>query len=302
MACSLVHHGAIDRQMFLDANGEVLGTYSKIEYDKTHPSWTAGANYSFTDHMSMYGRVNTGGHFLDFDNGIRGTTNDNFPPMQKVRNYEMGFKYQSDFLYADLSAYRRKFTGLPYQPTNNAGTPVGSPLIYGSDSWGVNFIGALTPVENLRLQLVANYLDGEYTDYDACIQYTDINDEEKCARIEGQQLQRQPKLRFMFTPSYKFVFGWGDVMPYVTYTHVGDHTQDQSGLQQLGSYHTWDFGVTSNVGDHWQFNLRGTNMTNELGLTESNSRIFGSAASEGGVLLARPLEGREVNVQAKYSW
>jgi len=31
MACSLVLHGAIDRQMFLDANGEVFGTYSKIE-------------------------------------------------------------------------------------------------------------------------------------------------------------------------------------------------------------------------------------------------------------------------------
>ena len=31
MACSLVTHGAIDRQMFLDANGEVFGTYSKIE-------------------------------------------------------------------------------------------------------------------------------------------------------------------------------------------------------------------------------------------------------------------------------
>jgi hypothetical protein len=31
MACSLVAHGAIDRQMFLDANGEVIGTYSKLE-------------------------------------------------------------------------------------------------------------------------------------------------------------------------------------------------------------------------------------------------------------------------------
>ena len=168
---------------------------------------------------------------------------------------------------------------------------------------GVNFIGALTPIENLRLQLVANYLDGEYTDFNACFPYTDINDQPACAPIEGQQLQRQPKVRFMFTPSYKFVFDWGDIMPYVTYTHVGDHTQDQSGLQQLGSYHTVDFGVTSNVGENWQFNfLRGTNMTNELGLTESNSRIFGSAASAGGVLLARPMEGREVNFQAKYSW
>ena len=279
------------------------GTFARNNYEKTHPTWTAGANYAFTDHMSAYGRVNTGGHFLDFDNGIRGTTNGNFPPMQKVRNYEVGFKYQSDLLYADISAYKRKFKGLLFQPTNGLGTPVGDPAIYGSDSWGVNFIGALTPVDGLRLQLVANYLDGEYSDFDACFPYTDINGVPQCQAVEGQQLQRQPKLRWMFTPSYQFMLGWGDITPYVTYTHVGDHTQDQSGLQQLGSYHTLDFGVTANVGMHWQFNLRGTNMTNELGLTESNSRIFGSAVSgEDNVLLARPIEGREVNLQAKYSW
>ena len=31
MACSLVVHGAIDREMFLDANGEVFGTFAKIQ-------------------------------------------------------------------------------------------------------------------------------------------------------------------------------------------------------------------------------------------------------------------------------
>lgn len=278
------------------------GTYTRTDYKKTHPSFTAGANYSFTDHMSAYGRVNSGGHFLDFDNGIRGSTTGNTPPMQKVKNYEAGFKYQSSLLYADISAYRRVFTGLQYQPTDGLGTPVGSPEIYGSESKGVNFIGALTPVRNLRLQLVANYLDGKYTDYDACFPYVDINGKNSCAPIEGEQLQRQPKLRFMFTPSYRFEQAWGNLTPYVTYTHVGDHTQDQSGLQDLGSYHTVDFGVTANVGEHWQFNLRGTNVTNELGLSESNSRIFGAATTDGGVLLARPLEGREVNFQAKYLW
>jgi hypothetical protein len=286
------------------------GTFQRIEYDKSHPTWTVGANYAFTDRMSAYGRVNTGVHFLDFDNGIRGTTNDNFPPVQKIRNYEVGFKYQSDLLYADISAYKRKFKGLLYTATNPDGTPREDengnqlpPFIYGSDSWGVNFIGWIEPVENLRLQLVANYLDGEYTDFDACVPYTDINDQEQCQEIEGQQLQRQPKLRYMFTPSYRFVLGWGDITPYVTYTHVGDHTQDQSGLQQLGSYYTIDFGVTANVGQNWQFNLRGTNVTDQLGLTESNSRIFGSAVSgDDNVLLARPLEGREINFQAKYSW
>jgi hypothetical protein len=30
MACSLVNHDAIDREMFLDANGEIFATFAKI--------------------------------------------------------------------------------------------------------------------------------------------------------------------------------------------------------------------------------------------------------------------------------
>ncbi len=276
------------------------GTTAVTDYDESFTSWTVGANYSFTDSMSAYVRVNSGGHFLDFDNGIRGSTTGNTPPEQEIDNYEVGFKFQNELFYADISAYFRDFTGLLYQPTDASGAPVGARIPYGSESNGVNFIGALTPGENFRFQVVANYLDGEYTDYDACVPYTNIVTGNGCAVIEGQQLQRQPKERYMLTPSYRLPIGNGDISAYVTYTYVGDHTQDQSGLQQLGTYETWDVGITANVGDHLQFSLRGTNLDDELGLTESNSRIFGPAADTGGVLLARPLEGREINFQAKY--
>ncbi|HEX6396353.1 MAG TPA: TonB-dependent receptor [Steroidobacteraceae bacterium] len=277
------------------------GTFAITDYDEDFTSWTVGANYSFTDNMSAYGRVNRGGHFLDFDNGIRGSTTGNTDPTQVVKNYEVGFKFQNELLYADVSAYWRDFTGLAYQQTTAAGAPTGNRLFYGSESKGVNFIGALTPGD-FRLELVANYLDGEYTDFDACFPYTNVVTGNGCAPIEGEQLQRQPKLRFMLTPSYRFTAPWGTVEPFVTFTHVGDRTQDQSGLQQLGSYETWDFGINADVGDNWQFSLRGTNVTNELGLTESNSRIFGTASGTGGVLLARPIEGSEINFQAKYLW
>jgi len=278
------------------------GSFTHHRYDKSHPSWTAGANYTFNRHMSAYGRVNTGGHFLDFDHGIRGTVNGNYPPIQKIRNYEIGFKYQSQWVYADISAYRRDFSGLQYQATDQFGVRTGETKTYGSETYGLNFIGALTPVKNMRIELVANYADGEYTDYAACFPYIDVNGDNDCASIEGNQLQRQPKFRAMLTPSYRFDLEWGAITPYLIYSHVGNRTQDQSGLQYLGSYHTLDFGISANVGEHWQFNLRGNNMTNELGLTESNSRIFGAASGAGGVLLARPLEGREINFQAKYLW
>jgi hypothetical protein len=282
--------------------GVCNGTFATTDYDEDFTSWTVGANYSFTDFMSAYVRVNRGGHFLDFDNGIRGSTTGDTPPMQVIRNYEGGFKFENDLFYADISAYFRDFTGLLYQPTNDAGAAVGDRIPYGSESKGVNFIGAITPGDNFRFQVVANYLDGEYTDYDACIPYSNVVTGDGCAPIEGQQLQRQPKLRFMLTPSYHMPIGSGDINAYVTYTYVGDHTQDQSGLQQLGTYETWDFGITANVGENWQVSLRGTNVSDELGLTESNSRIFGVAADAGGVLLARPLEGRQISFQAKYLW
>jgi outer membrane receptor protein involved in Fe transport len=277
------------------------GTLAITDYDEDFTSWTVGVNYSFTDHMSAYVRINRGGHFLDFDNGIRGSTTGNTDPMQVVKNYETGFKFQNDLVYADISAYWRDFTGLAYQQTTAAGAPTGQRLFYGSESKGVNFIGALTPGD-FRFEVVANYLDGEYTDFDACFPFTNVVTGNGCAPIEGKQLQRQPKLRYMLTPSYRFTGPWGDIEPFVTYTHVGDRTQDQSGLQQLGSYETWDFGVNANIGENWQLSLRGTNVTDELGLTESNSRIFGTAAGTGGVLLARPIEGSEINFQVKYLW
>jgi outer membrane receptor protein involved in Fe transport len=278
------------------------GAETTTEYDEDFTSWTVGANYSFTDSMSSYVRVNRGGHFSDFDNGIRDRPGGRTPPMQVIRNYEVGFKYQNDLIYADVSAYFRDFTGLTYGVTDASGAPTGERLVHGSESKGVNLIGAITPIDNFRLQFVANYLDGEYTDYAACVPFSNVVTGSGCVPIEGKQLQRQPKLRYVLTPSYRFPLGFGDIEAYVTYTHVGDHTQDQSGLQQLGSYYTWDFGVTAHVGDNWQFGLRGTNVTDELGLTESNSRIFGVAAGAGGVLLARPLEGSEINFQAKYQW
>ncbi|MGB8703440.1 MAG: hypothetical protein WCD31_00270, partial [Gillisia sp.] len=276
------------------------GTFSHTDYDKTHPSWTFGVNYELADNMSVYIRANKGAHFGDFDNALRGNATGNTPPLQKIQNVEGGFKYQSDMLYADISAYHRQFIGLPYQPTDGNGVPVGSPLTYGSDSKGINFNGVLSATENLKFQLVANWLDGHYTHYAACIPYVNQVTGNGCAFIDGVQLQRQPKLRYMFTPSYRMPFSWGDITTFVTYTHVGPHTQDISGLQQLGTYDTWDFGIVANVQKSWQLRLQGTNMTNELGLTESNSRIFGSAAGSGGVILARPLEGREVNLQVKY--
>ncbi|MEP6938599.1 MAG: TonB-dependent receptor [Rudaea sp.] len=289
------------------------GTFTKVHYDKTHPAFTAGANYELADNMSVYARVSSGGHFNDFDNGIRGSGG-NFPPLQKVRNFEGGFKYQSGWAYLDISAYHRQFTGLTYSYTDNNNVPLGcnsQPVtgsnpqctsVYGADTKGVNFRGVFTPFENFKVDSLIAYQDGHYSHENGFITVTDVNGKPLSVDFNGQTLQRQPKLRYILSPSYNFVFDWGNLLPYVTFTHVGQRYEDQTGLAPLGVYHTWDFGVVANYGKNWQFRVQGTNLSNEIGLTEGNARVAGNPTGPGGILLARSIEGREISVQAKYQF
>ena len=276
-------------------------TYDYEHYTKTMPTWTLGANYEFNNNMSAYLRLNNGIHYDDFDNNIRGAGG-NFAPLETVKNYEAGFKFQNQFAYLDLNIYRRDFTGLQYQPNNN-GVPIpGQTLIYGATTHGLNFIASVTPLTGLNIRLVGDYMDGHYTDYTGCIQYTDINGNAQCAGIDGAPLQRQPKWQFRLTPSYTVPAGWGDVTGFVTYEYVGQRYEDIAGLAPLGTYYMLGAGLIANVGSNWEFRIQGTNLTNQIGLTEGNARVFGAAVGLGGLLLARPIEGREVNFTAKYKF
>jgi len=145
-------------------------------------------------------------------------------------------------------------------------------------------------------------MDGHYTHFDGCAPYTDINGNAQCAAIDGAPLQRQPKLQVRFTPSYQVLPSWGDATGWVTYEHVGQRYEDISGLQPLGAYYMLSAGIVANYGKNWQVRLQGTNLTNQIGLTEGNARKFGVQSGIGGVILARPIEGREINIGVKYKF
>ena len=85
---------------------------------------------------------------------------------------------------------------------------------------------------------------------------------------------------------------------WVTYFYSGEVNSDLTGSQPLGHYHTFDMGAVATLGNHWEFRVQGTNMTNEIGVTEGNTRTQSAFASE--AVLARSIEGREVNVQVRY--
>jgi len=217
-------------------------------------------------------------------------------------------------VFADISAYHRQFTGLTYAFTDNNNVPLdcdGHPAtnsnpqctsVFGADTKGVNFHGVFTPFANFKFDTLIAYQDGHYSHQNGFITVTDVNGDLLKVHFNGQPLQRQPKLRYMLTPSYNFVTDWGNILPFVTFTHVGQRFEDQTGLAPLGVYNTWDFGIVANYGKNWQFRVQGTNLTNEIGLTECNARVAGNPTGPGGILLARSIEGREINFQVKYQF
>lgn len=265
-----------------------------INYSKTEKSWTLGANYEFNPNMSAYVRANLGVHFPGFDD-LRGMPT---TPVQKIRNYEVGFKYQADWIYADIAAYRRLFYNVPYTITTDTGQ---NTYVYGSQSKGVNFTTTIKPFEHAAINFSGDWMSGHYYRYIGCLTYTTQSGASACSSINGMQLQRQPKFQFRLTPSYDFPTGWGDVKAWITYEYVGDRYGDLIQQQPLGNYYDLAFGVQANVGRHWVYSVQGTNVTNQIGITEGNARLFGFASS-GGVILARSIWGREIWGQIKYNF
>ena len=280
--------------LYNNGSSYLVNSYTTVPYSKTAPSWTLGANYEFNDNMSAYLRVNDGVHFPGFDD-LRGLPS---TPVQKIHNMELGFKYQADWIYASVSAYHRLFYGVPYTITTDTGQ---QSFVYDSDTKGVNFQTTIKPFDHFTVALSGDYMDGHYTHYLTCVQYVAQDGSNQCTSINGMQLQRQPKVQGRLTPAYDVPTSWGGMRFWVTYEYVGNRYGDLIEQQPLGNYYDLSFGAAANIGENWSLSLQGTNLTNQTGITEGNARLFGFASTNG-VILARSIEGREVNFQVKYKF
>lgn len=254
------------------------GTFRKIDFEETETSWTAGANYLLRPDTSVFARINTGYAFPQFDN-----LRDGQDQIKEIDQYEIGLKQATSLYSVFLTAFYAEFEGLSFQQFDLEGNNI--TRIGGSRSFGLEFEGQIRPTENFDVHITGNWMDAEYRDFGG---NTD------------NRVNRQPKVQFRLTPSYVVPIGdYNSVRLFATWTHVGDRFSDVENLQPLPSYDTLDFGVAANLGDHWELRVQGTNVTDELALTEGNARVIGSGTT-GGVFLGRPLEGRNIFTSLTY--
>ncbi|MUI13227.1 TonB-dependent receptor [Massilia dura] len=268
-------------------NGTSMPTSANTALNRTDSanSFTIGGNFKLSRDASVFARANRGHTFIAFDDlrnaGTQAKVDDRgLLPTPTVEQFEVGFKTASPLYSAYVNYFRTDFDGIAFQQILADGTILNS--VSGSKGQGVEFELAVRPVRDLTLTLTGNWQDSEYKDNPL---------------TAGKRVQRQPKLQGRFTPSYRIPMGDNELRVYGTYTYIGDRWADQANLQYLPSYKTFDLGAVYRLGEKIEFRVNGSNLSNELGLTEGNSRLTTGGS---GPINARPLFGRTWEASVMY--
>ncbi len=252
------------------------GEFRRIDFSDTDTSWTAGLNYLVTSNSNVFARINSGFFFPQFDNLRDGQDN-----TQQVDQYEIGFKSSGRYYSLFLTGFYNRFKGLPFQVFADG---MNITRIGGSEAMGVEFEALLRPVHNFEVHLTGNWMDAEYKNFD---------------EFSGNSIRRQPDFQFRLTPTLRIPTQLADLRLFGTWTHVGKRFSDIANEQRLPSYDTLDLGLTADFRNNWQLRLMAVNVTDELALTEGNTRVLGSGVTDN-VFLGRPIDGRSAEASVTY--
>jgi len=269
-------------------NGSTVlnGNTRDVAYSQTKVSYTVGANWHFAPAFSAFARVNSGYKFPQFDELSSGAT-----VVQKIDQYELGFKTSSRWFAAGLTLFYNNFKGQTYTQqivdSNNNITTLTA--VAGSRVYGVELDGVVRPFRNFEVHFNGTWMDGKFKDITGGLASGVQN---------GNQIQRQPRFQARLDPSYTIPIGEASLTLFGSYAHVGKRFSDIQNLQILPGYDTIDLGATFKAGP-LELQALVTNVTDSLGLTEGNARIIGTTS---GSVIARSIFGRAFQLSALYKF
>lgn len=239
------------------------------DFDKTKTSWTAAANFLFTDTISGFARINNGYRMPYFDEfrDFYGQYTSGNDLIQSVNQYELGFKWVTDSLSIYATGFLTDVDPVGFVTLGGA-TP---PTISTQESMGVELDGVWAPEGGFLLTL------------NATLQETEI----KNGPDAGNETPRQPNWQLRLTPSYTFDSGTLETSIYGTISAVGDRWGEPANVNKLPGYEKIDLGVQVRINEAFTVQLAADNVTDEAALTESDPRTI--AAPNGRYIMPRTL-------------
>ncbi|KIC01974.1 TonB-dependent receptor [Flavobacterium sp. JRM] len=269
--------GVLDNNTADDAVTTIQGNpYTYWKYDVSEFSYTAAGNYKFNENMASYIRYSHG-----FRSPIEESFYDNAKDLSKLENtfvnqLELGYKYANSFLSVNANLFHMNLKNVAFTDILADGTSE-------NKFADVNNLG-LEIETNLRYSIAR--LNFNFTvqnpEYD---NFTGQNADGSTFNFNGNTARRIPKFFCVIRPEVDIT---KRLSGYVQYSYFDKKYTNQDNEQVLPAFKEVGAGL-SYVVNNLRFAVDGTNLFNEIGLTEGNPR---QSTSDTDVFLARPILGR----------
>ena len=249
-------------------------------------AWTAGFNYTFSDSLAIFGRYADNFEIPRFG---KGPESGNAGQTTSITSYELGVRYYlGDTLGLSAVLFRTEFDDFAFRIP----VPVAEDVLIETISNGVEIEGVWQPMEDLLVSIAGIFQD-------ATFEGIPERAERANASHNGNQITRTPNIQFNASSSYTL----GDFEIFGTVAHFGKRYSDMANDVKLPPYTTVDAGLRYDVSDNINLQVKGSNLTNALGLQEGNPREGDfSETSASGLFYARPILGRNFTFVATYSF
>ena len=302
---------------FADDNA-ISGTGVFDALDRHFDGWsgTIAVNYQFEPDLGVFARYTRAFRLPSLGDFITNPTN-TAPRTQKFDLAEAGFKIERGMFSAYLTAFYSGFDSQGFSETRYdqaTNSYISFTQFAASRAYGFELEGMVRPTEVFDVSFNATVEDPTVQDFifnqrvtkvaGACPLATDTATAgADCLRpidFSGNQQTRTPKVTARVTPGVNLLDG--RLRAQVEIQYYGKRFSDLANTLTIPDYTLVNAQVRFNMNDHLSFYVYGTNLTNEIGLTEGNPRAGQFISGEAGAkyYLARPELGRAFRAAVLY--
>jgi outer membrane receptor protein involved in Fe transport len=281
-----------------DAVGGPSGILDRRSERFDATAWTTGVNFNFATELGAFARYTASFRMPSLSSIYTGASQV-AAIVTRVKQGEIGLKWRSERAALFATAFWNRFDPLLESVTfvDAGGTFVSTPFVAQTESYGVELEGSA------RAGAVFEIL-GNLTLQRPRLQNLEVlGTGAPIAGVEGNQIRRLARVLGSLTPILNMTVLGHPGQLYATIYHQGRRFVDNANLTQLPSFTTLDAGLIYDPNAHLRVQFVGSNLTNEVGLTEGNPRVD-TLAGQGTstAIYARPIFGRTYRMSVTYRW
>ena len=284
------------------ADDQVLvGTGVFDALDRSFDGWgaTLGVNYQFQPNIGVFARYTKGFRLPSLGDFITNPTN-TAPRTQKINLAEAGLKIQEERFDLYATAFYTAFDSQSFSETVfNPATGAFTSRTEFTDtrSYGLELEGVIRPTTWFDVSFNGTAQDPRFGDFKF---NTNVGGVLVPNDFSNNMQVRAPKVSARITPGVNLFDG--KLRAELNLQYYGKRFSDAANTLIIPDYHLINAQVRFKLNDQISIYGYGSNLTNEIGLTEGNPRAGQFVSGEAGAryYLARPELGRAFRVAVQY--